>query len=400
MTKNIKGWHQPAQTLWLQGDKNAAIQSVITEVNQRPTPKPIPLHLQLSYYLFLSQHYMAASEVLKQALILAPDDWEIFRNLTVCLSRSGNHQEVIALFAKTDPDKINNDYYCQDVLCSSYYKLSQFNNAKQAGSRSLQLKHQHKSQGKNLVELLPNSITSPTGQQDIISFSLWGSGPRYLRGALDNLLASGHLYPDWICRFYIDSSVPAEFIDTLNKLGCQVIVNNHQQTLKEKLTWRFKVLSDPNVRYFLIRDCDSVVNAREQAAVNEWLASDKPFHIMRDWWTHTDLILAGMWGGTAGIINNIEQAIKHYQPKEIETPNIDQWFLRDCIWPHICDQSMVHDRYFDSYQSISWPTDHNSNNHHVGQDLFTARRSLQTQRLSAWIDQSPCLQLPISLANT
>ena len=71
---------------------------------------------------------------------------------------------------------------------------------------------------------------------------------------------------------------------------------------------RFLVSDDPDVGYFLVRDCDSVVSAREAAAVAKWLGSGLPFHAMRDYYTHTDPLLAGMWGGIAGVFPDIKSA--------------------------------------------------------------------------------------------
>ena len=48
---------------------------------------------------------------------------------------------------------------------------------------------------------------------------------------------------------------------------------------------------------FFSRDLDSRINDRELAAVNEWLDSEKPFHIIRDHIDHGHVpILAGLWG--------------------------------------------------------------------------------------------------------
>lgn len=60
-------------------------------------------------------------------------------------------------------------------------------------------------------------------------------------------------------------------------------------------------MDDPTIKRFLIRDADSIVSHREKAAVDAWLKSDKWFHLMRDNYSHTELILAGMWGGCTGI---------------------------------------------------------------------------------------------------
>ena len=81
--------------------------------------------------------------------------------------------------------------------------------------------------------------------------------------------------------------------------------------------------------------CGLVLNLRERLAVDDWLASGRWFHIMRDWWSHTDLVLAGMWGGVAGVLPLLAPLMASYQPSTMETPNIDQWFLRDCLWRYL-----------------------------------------------------------------
>ena len=55
--------------------------------------------------------------------------------------------------------------------------------------------------------------------------------------------------------------------------------------------WRFTPMIDPLVSEFHSRDLDSIVTAREVAAVNEWLgAKTKSFHIMRDHKQHGSAI--------------------------------------------------------------------------------------------------------------
>ena len=47
---------------------------------------------------------------------------------------------------------------------------------------------------------------------------------------------------------------------------------------------------------FVSRDLDSLFSLREQAAVEEWLKSDKVLHIMRDHPAQMEVILGGLWG--------------------------------------------------------------------------------------------------------
>jgi hypothetical protein len=57
------------------------------------------------------------------------------------------------------------------------------------------------------------------GKKKAIAFSLFGENPRYLCGALHNILMAAEIYPDWICRFYIDGTIPTEFIEMAKSYG-------------------------------------------------------------------------------------------------------------------------------------------------------------------------------------
>jgi hypothetical protein len=49
------------------------------------------------------------------------------------------------------------------------------------------------------------------------------------------------------------------------------------------MTWRFLPMMDPTVDRMLCRDTDSLITAREVAAVNQWLhQSNGTFHLMHD----------------------------------------------------------------------------------------------------------------------
>src|SRR5436190_69314 len=66
----------------------------------------------------------------------------------------------------------------------------------------------------------------PGKKKQIIAFTLFGSGPRYLRGALDNVLVARDLYPGWMCRFYVDDSVDETFLKVLEEEGSEVILDD------------------------------------------------------------------------------------------------------------------------------------------------------------------------------
>ena len=57
--------------------------------------------------------------------------------------------------------------------------------------------------------------------------------------------------------------------------GVDIVRMPRHRNFYEGLFWRFRVAEDDTVRRFLVRDCDAVINPREQAAVEEWLSSDR-----------------------------------------------------------------------------------------------------------------------------
>lgn len=391
-------WHAAAQQLWERGEQQAAIDQLLKLINREPEAIPRILGLQLSYYVFLLGDLRGAEQFLQRLLTMHPDDAEILENLAVVISRQGNRgDDALALFHRVcelRPESSN----AWDGLAKELARSGHYSDAKHAGEQSLALKT-------TAAKPLPNwenpegtpqaFLQRPRQGEPIhcISFSIWGSNPRYLRGALRNALLIPELYPGWQARFHLDASVPADFIDLLRSLGAEVRLMPAGQSLRQKLCWRFQVANDPAVGRFLVRDCDSVVNQREVRAVQQWLESDRWFHIMRDWWTHTDPILAGMWGGIAGVLPDLQALLSSYSPEARETANVDQWFLRDLLWGSIRPLALVHDRCFRSEGSLPWPTPTPEGNRHVGQDEFASNRKGQALWLAGWLQRVPSLQV-------
>jgi hypothetical protein len=112
---------------------------------------------------------------------------------------------------------------------------------------------------------------------------------------------------------------------------------------------------------------------------------------MRDWWTHTDLVLAGMWGGVAGVLPPMAELLDRYVPPTLDTPNIDQWFLRDSVWPFVRQSCLAHDRCFRMPGSVPMPGPAPSGNRHVGQSEYSVDEATQARLLAAWIERYPCL---------
>jgi len=177
----------------------------------------------------------------------------------------------------------------------------------------------------------------------IISFSLWGDNPKYTIGAIRNTELAKTIYPDWVCRFYIGTSTPKDIINQLESFDNTEVINMEVPGDWTGMFWRFLPASEKDVDVVIVRDCDSRLNHREKHAVDEWLKSNKGFHIMRDHPHHATEILGGMWGSKSGVIPNIKKDIDEYIKGNFW--QVDQNFLREKIYPLVMNNSLVHDEF-------------------------------------------------------
>jgi hypothetical protein len=184
----------------------------------------------------------------------------------------------------------------------------------------------------------------------IISFSLWGNNPKYTIGAIRNAELTPIIFPNWVSRFYCGKSVPEDIIDKLKSLPQTEVIIMDEDGDWTGMFWRFYACEDSDI--MLSRDTDSRLSNREKLAVDEWLKSDKDFHIMRDHPYHNTEILGGMWGVRNGLVKNIKELIDDYTKSDFW--QVDQNFLREKIYPLVVDNSFTHDSY-SNYNTNSKP---------------------------------------------
>lgn len=207
----------------------------------------------------------------------------------------------------------------------------------------------------------------------IISFSLWGDNPKYCIGAIKNASLAQEVYPGWICQFHVGDSVPKEIIEKLSShTNTEVILHLGSKANWNSMFWRFYPASDSNVDVMISRDCDSRLNIREKVAVDEWLSSDKGFHIMRDHPYHATPILGGMWGAKKDVIPNFFYLLE--QRSMGDYWQVDQEFLRDVVYPIVKDNAIVHDEFFEKKK---FPIDRTDSFEYVGEafDEFDNRNT-------------------------
>lgn len=178
----------------------------------------------------------------------------------------------------------------------------------------------------------------------IISFSLWGNNPKYTIGAIRNAELARKIYPDWKCKFYVGKDVSNDIIESLNS------IDNTTVSLKEGgdwsgMFWRFESAYDEGTSISIFRDTDSRLSMREKYAVDEWLESDKTFHIMRDHPYHRFPILGGMWGFKNNPKYDFKTMIDSFDMQDRYGTDYE-FFIKE-VYPLIGNDKIVHDPFFD-----------------------------------------------------
>jgi hypothetical protein len=197
-----------------------------------------------------------------------------------------------------------------------------------------------------------------------ISYSLWGDNKVYTYGIVESVLNNRRLLPEWTTRVHHNDTVPSNILEWLKaQEDVQLVRHEGSECKASNMFWRFEdlFLKDAVV---LIRDADSRVSVREVRMVNEWLASDKDFHVIRDHQGHRVPIL----GGTMGCRNNcLEYIGRPTGLRDVNAPplefqeglsfmrefvaqvppsrdmyNLDQIFLYHYVYPQVATRAMIH----------------------------------------------------------
>lgn len=187
------------------------------------------------------------------------------------------------------------------------------------------------------------------GPLNLVSFSLYGHQPRYCEMAVLNILTARVHLPDFVCRFYLDNTVPPTLVQRLQALGAQCVHMGDKCQDMPATFWRFLAMDDAQADCVLVRDVDALIDAREALAVQQWCQSGQAFHIIRDDCCHTELILAGLLGIRSGILRGIAQSITDFVQSQGHAAwrrYADQLFLRYRVWPAVRAHHVAHDRIY------------------------------------------------------
>ena len=184
----------------------------------------------------------------------------------------------------------------------------------------------------------------------LISYSLYGTNPRYTVGAIKNAILSQR-YPGFDLRFYVGESVPDWVVSTLRLLPNVQIVEMMGNEDSRAMFWRFYALAELEYDYILVRDCDARLNDREIDMHYEFVESGKGFHIIKDHPTgHSYPISGGLLAAKKIVLHDIHKLIDAWGPKPAYGNDIV--FLENNVYRKVIDDSFIHDEYYNTPGSV------------------------------------------------
>lgn len=177
----------------------------------------------------------------------------------------------------------------------------------------------------------------------LVSFSLYGDDPKYLDGILRNADFIRTSMPTWTMRAYCGNEVPVDLNNALRAQGCEVFVQDTTWH-RNGMFWRYMPLGEEGLQHIAFRDADSRMGPRDIVALQHWIASEFPAHIIRDHPFHQTPILGGLWGiDNSKVRMESFWNIAHRYDKNFGE---DQRFLAKYVYPEIHKHALIHDAYF------------------------------------------------------
>jgi tetratricopeptide (TPR) repeat protein len=292
---------------------------------------------------FQKRDWLPALALAEELVRLQPDVARLQKAMIATLSNLKRYDETIA---KAFEYIVRNgeDLTMLDALKVAYFYTGKTDEAIRYGQRALELRDEEAC--RNPPDVVVTEPDGPPVGENVIAFSLWGNAPFYIYGAMINLVLSRTVYPGWTCRYYVAADVPRLAVAFLRDNGADV------RAIEEEypgvgLFQRFLVMNDRTVGRFLVRDCDARLSQAEAELVQQWIDSDRPFHVMRDHVMHNELMIGCLWAGRTDCGIDIVDLMRRYFTGG---PNAkygqDQRMLGRMLWPLIRSRCLVHDKYY------------------------------------------------------
>jgi GR25 family glycosyltransferase involved in LPS biosynthesis len=191
----------------------------------------------------------------------------------------------------------------------------------------------------------------------VFSFCIYGNQKKYCQGLIENIELIKDYYPDFEVWIYGGVNVPSSYIDQYKSYDNVKYIETNKSGAS-LMSYRFFPIDDDNVEIMFSRDADSRINSRDRWCIDEFIKSEKNFHIIRDNYWHKTKITGGMWGiKQASLVRESsppkQGLLKHkmtdlYNSWIADKQNvsdqygIDQMFLQNVVYDLIKNDVLIH----------------------------------------------------------
>ena len=161
----------------------------------------------------------------------------------------------------------------------------------------------------------------------VFSFCIYGTERNYYDGLLENIQIIHEYFPDF--EIYIYKGIcDSEWIFEEN---CKVIDTHKEGAIN--MLYRYLPIGFADIGF--IRDTDSRITERDRWCIQEFLKSDKSYHIIRDHYWHKEPIMGGIfgWKKQIDIDLSLDSVIGYSQ---------DMTYLKEHLYPLIKSDSLIH----------------------------------------------------------
>lgn len=171
----------------------------------------------------------------------------------------------------------------------------------------------------------------------VFSFCLYGNQKKYIDGFLQNVKLIGESFPDFEIHLYKGMDVEQEFPSS-------VIIHDVKKSNAEMMIHRFFVADFEDLEVGFVRDADSRLTQRDRWCIEQFLSSQKRYHIIRDHFWHKTMITGGLWGmkkNNLGIEKSYQEWISNHEALR-GVYDTDQKFLDRCVYERIRSDVLIH----------------------------------------------------------
>lgn len=161
----------------------------------------------------------------------------------------------------------------------------------------------------------------------VFSFCIYGTERNYYEGLLENIQIIQEYFPEFEIYIYKGICDPSWVFEGQN---IKIIETNREGGVN--MYYRFLPITFAEIGFW--RDADSRITERDRWCIQEFLKSDKSFHITRDHYWHTAKIMGGSFGW--------KKTIEYSFDIDMFTYGDDELYIAKQIYPQVVNDSLVH----------------------------------------------------------